>query len=127
MDQAIPHPSYVEVPRPNSSMITNEFLVADLTIVEDSIISNIKVERPFNWESSAPTRARIASTTAISALSQGTKLPMWAINTHTPTLLMYVLLPHMFGPVMICSVFPSLSKFTSLGIKSRCSWCSRQG
>lgn len=42
----LPNPSYVDVPRPNSSMITNELAVAPLKIDAVSSISCIKVETP---------------------------------------------------------------------------------
>lgn len=43
---AIPKPSFVEVPRPSSSMIINEFLVAVFSMHEASSISAMKVLIP---------------------------------------------------------------------------------
>jgi len=50
------------------------------------------------WQSPAPTLARMASNKHISASSQGTKQPICAIRTATPTCRMYVDFPPMFGP-----------------------------
>lgn len=69
-----------------------------LRIEAVSSISAMKVDTPFSWLSPAPTRARIQSTMVISADSQGTKHPIWAIRTITPVCLMYVDFPPMFGP-----------------------------
>lgn len=48
MAQASPKPSYVDVPRPSSSMMTKEFCVADLRIVAVSSISAMNVDTPFS-------------------------------------------------------------------------------
>ena len=48
MPQAKPNPSYVDVPRPNSSMITNDFSVAERKMDADSSISAMNVETPRN-------------------------------------------------------------------------------
>ena len=86
-DKAIP--SQVEVPRPNSSIITNDlgvavykankisnvFSILTCKIVAVSNISAIKVEMPRLILSPAPTRTRMASNTGNVAESQGTKKP----------------------------------------------------
>ena len=56
-------------------MMMSESLVAAEIIAEASSISAMKVEMPRCWESPAPTLAKTASRTLISADSQGTKLP----------------------------------------------------
>lgn len=84
-----------------------------LMIAAVSTISVMKVDMPFIWQSSAPTRARIASTSDISARSQGTKLPIWARSATTPTERMYVLLPPMLGPVMIWNVHSPVTQTAS--------------
>ena len=63
MAQASPNPSYVDVPRPNSSMITSDDGVAFFTMAAASSISAMNVEMPFSWWSPAPTRAHTASMT----------------------------------------------------------------
>lgn len=72
-----------------------------LIMADVSTISAMKVESPLICESSAPNLANMASSKEIVACSQGTKLPICAINAETPIDLMYVLLPPMFGPVTI--------------------------
>ena len=84
MAHASPKPSYVDVPRPSSSMSTSERSVAPLRMVAVSSISAIKVETPRDWQSPAPTRARIESVTEISAESHGTNEPTCASSTLTP-------------------------------------------
>ena len=75
MAHARPKPSYVDVPRPSSSMITSDLGVAFLTIDDVSSISAMNVDTPRDWTSPAPTRASTASTGEISASSHGTKQP----------------------------------------------------
>ncbi len=59
----------------------------------------------------------MASTTLISASSAGTKLPICAMATMTPSVLMYVDLPPMLGPVTIASrPDASFAKVYSLGM-----------
>lgn len=65
-------------------MIIREFRVAVCSKTDASSISAIKVDIPFCPASPAPTRARILSTTDMSALEHGTKLPTWAIITILP-------------------------------------------
>mmetsp|Transcript_13681 Transcript_13681/g.19746 ORF Transcript_13681/g.19746 Transcript_13681/m.19746 type:complete len:246 (-) Transcript_13681:1939-2676(-) len=110
---ARPKPSYVDVPRPSSSMITSDLEVALLRIAAVSSISAINVETPRSWLSPAPTRARILSVIGMSALWAGTKHPIWAINAMTPAILMYVDFPPMLGPVMIDIAAPSRSIFAT--------------
>lgn len=62
MAQAIPHPSYVDVPLPSSSITTSDFSVAVRIIAEVSIISTMKVLSPLLMLSSAPIRPKIEST-----------------------------------------------------------------
>mmetsp|Transcript_13194 Transcript_13194/g.9550 ORF Transcript_13194/g.9550 Transcript_13194/m.9550 type:complete len:97 (+) Transcript_13194:223-513(+) len=69
---AKPNPSFVDVPRPNSSIIIKLFLVAVLSMQEASSISAMKVEMPLSWWSEAPTLAMMQSTIGISAFEQGT-------------------------------------------------------
>lgn len=104
MAQARPKPSYVDVPRPSSSMMMREFWVAELEgrDTEDdeaaapssvavlapvcvrsyrrmaavSSISDMKVDTPLTWLSPAPTLARMLSVTLSSAFSHGTKQPI---------------------------------------------------
>ena len=45
----------------------------------------MKVDTPLSWESLAPTRASIQSTMEMVAEEQGTKQPIWAMSTITPT------------------------------------------
>jgi len=101
MAHARPKPSYVDVPRPSSSMMISDEGVAALRIAAVSSISAMKVEMPRSWQSPAPTRAKMASRMAILALAHGTKEPTCAMSTHAPTCRMNVDLPPMFGPVMI--------------------------
>lgn len=56
-----------------------------LSIDAVSNISDMKVDTPFTWLSAEPTRANMASLMEISASSQGTKHPIWAIRTATLT------------------------------------------
>jgi hypothetical protein len=51
----------------------------------DSNISAINVDTPRNWQSPAPTRAKIASRGERRADDAGTKQPTCAIKTATPT------------------------------------------
>lgn len=62
-------------PRPSSSMMMRESFDAAEIIADASNISAIKVETPRCCASPAPTLAKTASRTLISALSHGTKLP----------------------------------------------------
>ena len=62
----------MEVPLPNSSMISKDFLVADLSMQEVSSISAINVDIPLSWLSLAPTLVIRASMIGILADSQGT-------------------------------------------------------
>lgn len=71
MAQARPNPSLVEVPRPNSSIIINEFSVAIFNIQLASNISDIKVEIPLNCMSDAPTLVIIPSIIGIYASVAG--------------------------------------------------------
>ena len=73
--QARPKPSYVEVPRPSSSMRTREAGVAELRMAWVSTISAMKVDTPSSWQSEAPILTITESITLISALSAATKLP----------------------------------------------------
>ncbi len=73
-------------------------LSSDRRIAAVSNISAIKVDTPLIWLSPAPTRASTQSTTLNSASSHGTKQPICAISTITPTWRMYVDLPPIFGP-----------------------------
>ena len=127
MDHAKPKPSYVLVPLPNSSMITKEFWVAFFKMDAVSNISIMKVDTPFNWESPAPTRHNIASTTATVASSHGTKHPICAIKHITPICLIYVDLPPILGPVIIMNSDSSWTSFTSLQIKVTSSCISTIG
>lgn len=72
-----------------------------LIMPEVSIISTIKVLNPLIILSLAPTRPSMESTMLMVAMLQGTKAPTWAIRTAVPTERMYVLLPPIFGPVII--------------------------
>lgn len=65
---AIPNPSHVDVPRPNSSIIIKELDVAILSMQEASSISDINVLIPLNCISLAPTLVMMASIMGISAL-----------------------------------------------------------
>uniref|UniRef100_A0A0A9FCA3 MUS1 n=1 Tax=Arundo donax TaxID=35708 RepID=A0A0A9FCA3_ARUDO len=98
---ARPNPSYVEVPRPSSSIIIRDLSEAPFKMDAVSSISCIKVDTPRSWQSPAPTRAKIQSLTLTLARSHGTKEPTCAIKTFTPTCLIKVDFPPMFGPVMI--------------------------
>ena len=98
---ARPNPSAVEVPLPSSSMMINEFLVAVLSMQEASSISAINVEIPLNYWSDAPTLAIILSIIGSSALLAGTKHPICIKRRAVATCLINVLLPPIFGPVMI--------------------------
>mmetsp|Transcript_16291 Transcript_16291/g.40540 ORF Transcript_16291/g.40540 Transcript_16291/m.40540 type:complete len:203 (+) Transcript_16291:582-1190(+) len=75
MAHASPKPSYVEVPRPSSSMMTSEEEVAPLRMAAVSSISAMKVDTPRCWQSPAPTRAKMASRTEMRAASHATKQP----------------------------------------------------
>jgi len=54
-------------------------------MVAVSSISAMNVETPRAWQSPAPTRARMASTTESSHASHGTNEPTCASSTETPT------------------------------------------
>ena len=89
------------VPRPISSRMSRERPVAWFRISAVSTISTIKVERPACSSSWAPMRVKMRSTRPISAISAGTKLPIWAMSTISATWRKKVDLPLMLGPVMI--------------------------
>lgn len=125
--QAIPNPSVVDVPLPNSSTINNEFDVAIFNIHDASNISLINVDIPLNYASDAPTLVIIASIIGISADSHGTKHPICAINTHIAIYLIYVLLPPIFGPVIKCKFDYYLSISQSFDIQFAESIISRHG
>ena len=94
-------PSKVDVPRPISSKITKLFGVALARIDATSLISTMNVLCPNAKSSLAPTRVKMRSVIAIFASFAGTKLPICAIKVMSATCLIYVLLPAMFGPVII--------------------------
>lgn len=73
---AMPKPSLVEVPLPNSSIIINDFSVATFNIHDASNISLMNVLIPLSYISLAPTLVMIASIIGISALVHGTKHPI---------------------------------------------------
>mmetsp|Transcript_13810 Transcript_13810/g.37312 ORF Transcript_13810/g.37312 Transcript_13810/m.37312 type:complete len:393 (-) Transcript_13810:2644-3822(-) len=125
--QARPKPSYVEVPRPSSSMMTRLFLVVPFKIAPVSSISAMKVLTPRCWQSPAPTRAKMASRTQMRAEVQGTKQPTCAISTHAPTCRMKVDLPPMLGPVMIWNQLSPRRMTQSFLMKSTPSCASTQG
>ena len=83
----------MEVPRPNSSIITKELQVAVVNIEPASNISAIKVDTPFNARSPAPTRAHIQSKIGKIASSAGTNEPICVNNDNTPKVRIYVDLP----------------------------------
>ncbi len=66
------------VPRPISSMSTRLARVALFRMFAVSVISTMNVERPPVRSSAAPMRVKMRSIGPITALSAGTKLPMWA-------------------------------------------------
>ena len=79
--QASARPSQVLVPRPTSSRITSERVVALLRMLAVSTISSMKVVRPAVSSSAAPTRVKMRSTRPMVADSAGMKLPAWASST----------------------------------------------
>lgn len=79
--QAIPNPSDVDVPLPNSSIIIKESGLAVFNIQLASSISLMKVLIPFVYTSLAPTLVIIASIIGTTAVVQGTKQPICANNT----------------------------------------------
>jgi len=107
-------------------MIINEFLVAFLRMDAVSSISAMNVDTPLSCESPAPIRARIASQSGISAVSQGTKQPTWARRIIMPIWRMYVDLPPMLAPVMIWNSDWPRRISTSLAIKVTSGCTSRQ-
>ena len=78
-------PSKVEVPRPISSRISRECLVAWRRMSATSVISTMKVDCPAERSSLAPMRVKIRSTTPMRAEAAGTKDPIWAISTMRAT------------------------------------------
>ena len=80
-----------------------------------SAISTMKVDCPRTRLSLAPTRVNRRSHTPIVAAVAGTKLPVWAISTMSPTCRRIVLLPAMLGPVRMMRRASSTSR-TSLGM-----------
>lgn len=70
-------------PRPNSSIMMRESLVAVEIMADASSISAMKVETPRCCASPAPTLANTASRTLMSADSHGTKLPTYATSVWT--------------------------------------------
>jgi hypothetical protein len=72
MAQAIPNPYDVLVPLPNSSINTNDLLVAERSIVTLYIISLMNVEIPLICISDAPTLVIIESTMDVSNYFAGT-------------------------------------------------------
>mmetsp|Transcript_23022 Transcript_23022/g.57191 ORF Transcript_23022/g.57191 Transcript_23022/m.57191 type:complete len:263 (+) Transcript_23022:447-1235(+) len=113
MAKASPKPSYVDVPRPSSSMMTRDEAVARRMMAAVSSISDMNVETPSIWLSPAPTLARIQSVTGMLARVAGTKPPMCASKQITPTCRIYVLLPPMLGPVTMTSPPPDGSGWSS--------------
>ena len=106
--QAIEIPSYVLVPRPNSSNRTRLREDMLLRISEASFISTMKVDSPTEMLSEAPTRVNILSTIPIRAHSAGTKQPICAISVIRAVWRSKADLPAMFGPViMIICCFSS--------------------
>ena len=89
--------------------------MALFTMFDVSFISTMNVDWPRARSSFAPTRVKMRSTSPISALSAGTKLPICAINTISATWRMYVDFPAMFGPVTIATRKFSPSSAVSLG------------
>ena len=116
--RAIASPSNVLVPRPISSRMISDLLVAWFSIDAVSTISTMNVDCPRARSSCSPTRLKIRSTRPIDADSAGTKLPICAMSTSTATCLMYVDLPAMFGPVMMASWLSVQFNSVSLGTKS---------
>ena len=127
MAQARAMPSQVLVPRPSSSTMTREAALAPLRMAALSSISAMKVDTPRAWLSPAPTRAKMASRTGITARAQGTQLPTWARSTAMPTWRMKVDLPPMLGPVMSWNQDSPRTMRQSLGTKSTPSCSSTQG
>ncbi|OPZ01170.1 MAG: hypothetical protein BWZ09_02778 [Alphaproteobacteria bacterium ADurb.BinA305] len=62
------------------------------------------------------------STTPICAWSAGTKEPIWAMRVMSATCLSAVLLPLMFGPVMISNWWSLVFRSTSFGTKRSSVW-----
>ena len=116
-DQAMESPSYVLVPRPTSSKIKRLSLVACRRMDATSVISTMNVLWSKMRLSLAPTRVKMRSVSGIFASFAGTKQPRCAIKTMSATCRIYVLLPAIFGPVMIALRFSPLSKRVSLGTK----------
>ena len=108
-------PSYVLVPRPNSSKSTKERGVTLLRMFEASVISTIKVDSPNEMLSEAPTRVKILSTIPMRARSAGTKQPICANSTIRAVCRNKADLPAIFGPVIIIICWCSVSSNTSLG------------
>ena len=107
--QAIERPSSVLVPRPTSSIMTRDFLVAERSILAVSVISTRKVDSPRARLSEAPTRQKILSTRPSRALEQGTKEPVCARREIKAFCLRKVLLPAIFGPVIRAKLWASES------------------
>ena len=93
------------------------FFVAFRRMKAVSLMSTMKVLCPRARSSDAPTRVKILSHTESRAEDAGTKDPICAIRQISATCRMYVLLPAMFGPVMIIIRFSSVSSNVSLGTK----------
>ena len=83
--QAMDRPSKVLVPRPISSRISSDLVVAFRRMLATSFISTIKVDCPLARSSDAPTRVKIRSQMEMSACFAGTKEPMEAIKVMSAT------------------------------------------
>ena len=116
-DQAILNPSNVLVPRPTSSSRMSDLGVALFRMFAASFISTRNVLSPAAKLSEAPTRVNILSTIPMVAASAGTKLPTWASKTIKPVWRRIILLPAIFGPVMIMICWSELFSWISFGIK----------
>ena len=103
-------PSYVDVPRPNSSKSTKLREDMLFRILAASFISTMNVLSPMEILSLAPTRVNILSTNPIWADSAGTKQPIWAISVIKAVWRNRADLPAMFGPVMIMICCFSVSR-----------------
>jgi hypothetical protein len=119
MDRAIASPSWVEVPRPSSSIMTRLSLVTCLftksaigewikaweaaagylRIMFISVISTAKVPKLLSGLSSVDRRVKRRSQMGIAAYVAGTKLPTCAMIWIKAMVLMNVLLPLMLPPV----------------------------
>ncbi len=108
-------PSNVLVPRPISSNISRLRLVALFSMPATSLISTINVLCPPERLSDAPMRVNILSTMVIAAFFAGTNEPMCAISVIIATCLKYVLLPAIFGPVIISRRLSFWSSCTLFG------------